>query len=431
MQIRPTKEAIRELPSFMGVYLFEQKGKPIYVGKSVNIKSRLLSHLEGGKLSTKEEKLFTESDSIDCIQTDSEFKALLLESELIKTHHPRYNVRWKDDKSYLYIKISIKDLYPKVLIARKERDTKSRYFGPFSSTQSVHQILREVRKVIPFDTQPKIGRSPCFYTKIGLCNPCPNVIEKITDQKEKAALKREYRKNIRALIQLLEGDIEKVQKNLYKKMRALTNEQEYEQALQVRNHIYRLESLSSRQRFDPNDQSSYNQSRMNTEELLHLLHLHFPQVKTVDRIECYDISNLSQKQATASMVVFTNGEPDKSQYRKFRIKDLRSSSDFEMLEETLKRRFKNKWKKPDLLVVDGGKPQVRTFLRVITELNLTIPLVGLAKNPDRLVIGTENLPTVRPKLQNPGFNMLRYMRDEAHRFAKKYHLQLRERGALF
>lgn len=431
MQIKPTKEAIRKLPSFMGVYLFKQKGKPIYVGKSVNVKSRLLSHLEAGRINAKEDKLFTESDSVECVQTDSEFKALLLESELIKTHHPKYNVRWKDDKSYLYIKITAKDQYPKVLISRKERDKNSRYFGPFSSTQSVHQILREVRKVIPFDTQPKIGKSPCFYTKIGLCSPCPNVIEKTKEATEKSRLKKEYRKNIRDLIKLLEGDIEKVQKNLYKRLKILTGDQEYELALQIRNHIFRLESLSSRQRFDPNDESSYNQSDKNIQELLHLLHLYFPLIKKVERIECYDISNLSQKQATASMVVFTKGEPDKSQYRKFKIKDLRSSSDFEMLEETLKRRFRNKWAKPDLLVVDGGKPQVRTFLRVLHELSLDIPLVGIAKNPDRLVIGDQNLPTIRPKLHNPGFNMVRYMRDEAHRFAKKYHLQLRERGAFF
>ncbi len=144
-------------------------------------------------------------------------------------------------------------------------------------------------------------------------------------------------------------------------------------------------------------------------------------------MECYDISNLSQKEATASMVVFTDGLADKSQYRKFRIKDKKLQSDFDMLEEVIKRRFNNDWDRPDLLVVDGGRPQVRRVSQVLRELHITIPLIGIAKHPDRLVISVENLPIVRPPVHSLGFGMVRAIRDESHRFAKKYHLLLRNK----
>ena len=126
------------------------------------------------------------------------------------------------------------------------------------------------------------------------------------------------------------------------------------------------------------------------------------------------------------MVVATRGQVDKSQYRKFRMKNPRLRSDFDMLAETLTRRFRNKWTKPDLLVVDGGKPQVRTVLETLGGLGIAVPVVGLAKNPDRLVLGTPALPTKRPSFHDAGFNLLRLLRDEAHRFSKKYHTSLRD-----
>ncbi|OGK18729.1 hypothetical protein A3G67_04055 [Candidatus Roizmanbacteria bacterium RIFCSPLOWO2_12_FULL_40_12] len=431
MNIKPRKTEIKKIDSFIGVYIFKSKNRPIYVGKSISVRARLLSHLENAKINAKEAKLLNETDKIETLQTDSEFKALILESELIKIHHPKYNVRWKDDKSYLYIKITIKEKYPKVLLSRKENDGKSLYFGPFSSTRNVYELLRETRKIFPFCIQKKISKSPCFYTKIGLCDPCPNGIEQLNDGKEKELYRKKYKKQIKQIVQLLKGNIESVQKNFYKRLKVFTKQEEYEQAIQMRNLILRLESLAKRQKFDPSDTSSYNQGKDNLQELIKLLALYYPKLDSIHRIECYDISNLGQKKATASMVVFTKGEPDKSQYRKFRIKNMKSNSDFQMIEEVLERRFKNKWDIPDLLIVDGGKPQIRVMLRVLAEIEKTIPVIGIAKNPDRLIVGNENLPTIRPKIHNKGFNLVQHMRDEAHRFARKYHLQLRERGAFF
>ncbi len=431
MKVSVSKDSIKKLESFIGVYIFTKKRKPIYVGKSINVKARLLSHLENAKMHPKELKLLENSDQIEAIQTDSEFKALLLEAELIKIHHPKYNVRWKDDKSHLYIRISIKDAYPKISLARRGTDSSVRYFGPFSSTQNVYEILREVRKIFPFCMQTKIGRTPCFYSKIGLCDPCPSYIENLKDKEEKSDLKRKYRKNIRRVIRLLEGKIDILQSSLYKRLKKVTEEENYEKGIQLRNIILRLENLSSRKHFDPFDVTSYNSGTQSTKELLSLLRLYFPTLDKLTRIEAYDISDLGKKHATASMVVFSEGVPSKSNYRKFKIRNPKSRSDFEMIDEVLERRFKNDWPQPDVMVVDGGKPQVRVLLRALSSFKLDLPVVGIAKKPDRLIIGVENLPTIRPKSNNQGFNMIRHMRDEAHRFARKYHLQLRERGTLF
>lgn len=377
----------KNIPSTIGIYLFLQDRVPIYIGKAVNLKARVRSHFEAAKLDTKEAAITLGADKIKIIKTPTEFQALVLESQLIQKHHPKYNVRWKDDKSYLYIKVE-----GVVKIVRKRDVHERNVFGPFASTREAENILRQIRRVVPFHSSDNIKR-PCFYSKIGLCESCPT-----SD------------KNIRKIVKILSGKVELVLRDLRKDMKRLSSGQEYEQALVLRERITAFERLIKQQL----DTRTYaDLTRKNAEEsLINLLKL-----KRLKRIECYDISNLSQKEATASMVVWQNGHIDKSQYRKFKIKNLKSRSDFEMLDEVLRRRMRNKWRRPDLLVVDGGKPQVRVFMKVTK-----IPVVGIAKNPDRLVLGKQ---TLRLPLTNPGFNLIRLLRDESHRFAKKYHLGLR------
>jgi excinuclease ABC subunit C len=134
------------------------------------------------------------------------------------------------------------------------------------------------------------------------------------------------------------------------------------------------------------------------------------------------------RQATASMIVFIDGRPEKKSYRKFRIKTVHQVSDFWMMKEVLERRLKHKeWPLPNLFIMDGGKPQVRIIKKVFKELGIAIPLVGIAKSPDRIIISNTTLQTVWFKPNSPFFNCLRYLRDESHRFAKKYHLLLRNK----
>lgn len=429
--IQNTREEILKLPTTTGIYQYiDAQGEIIYIGKSVSLKARLISHAENAKIDAKEAGIVDNAVKISIIITDSEFNALLLESQLISRHKPKYNVRWRDDKSYLYIKATIKDDYPKFFLTRQENDGKSSYFGPFPSVRTATNVLREIRKVFPFCTQRKISKQPCFYSKIGQCNPCPNNIEKIENLEEKKELKKAYKYNIRQVIKVLEGQTDLVQKDLYKTLKLQTETLDYENAIQTRDRIQRLEGLIHGKKLEPEMIADYNKSNESTQKLKELLQRYYPDLENVTRIECFDISNTSMKQGTASMVVFTDGLIDKKEYRKFKIKDLNLASDFEMMDEVLRRRFKrHQWKNPSLLVVDGGKPQVRVAQKVLADLEVQVPLIGIAKNPDRLVIGDQHFQMIRPQLNHPGFNLIRAIRDESHRFAKKYHIYLRNKKA--
>lgn len=421
-----SKGEIKKIPGGIGIYLFTHGSKIIYIGKSINIKTRLLSHIENAKVDRKEKAIINASNSVEYIVTDSEFKALILESKLIQTHHPRYNVRWRDDKSYLYIKITLKEIYPKLFMVRKEREKGAEYFGPFPSVQSTQEILRQIRKIFPFCTQIKLGK-PCFYSKIGLCSPCPSYIESLEDDEAKNQLKKKYKKNTQQIKRILMGKTDVVERQLIEDLNFLTEEERYEEAIQVRNRLLHFQRLISQQLFDTHDFQSYDRSKDSIKDLLNILCHYIPHLKSLSRIECYDISNLSQREGTGSLVVMTDGQVNKDEYRKFKIRNPRIFSDFEMLEEVLTRRFKNNWKEPDLIVVDGGKPQIRTILKILFDLQKKIPVIGIAKRPDRLIIGIENLPTIRPNMNRPGFNLIRLIRDESHRFAHKYHLYLRDK----
>lgn len=421
--IKNTVENIRNLEGIAGVYSYTLKGLPLYIGKSVLIKARLLSHRENAKTDAKEAKYALGADHITLYQTDSEFNALLLESHLIQTYRPKYNVRLRDDKSHLYIKITVAEPFPKVLMVRKENDGKSRYFGPFSSTRIVEQILKTVRRVFPFCMQEKTGKRPCFYSKIGLCDPCPNTITSPEDKKR-------YRKNIRHIIRTFEGKSDAVQKELFKELQERSDEDKFEEAIKIRDRIIMFESMFTHRLHINREEDGYNQSGNNLVELVAMLQTFLPELPAVRRIECYDISNLSQRECTASMVVFTDGQVSRGEYRKFKIRSPKNLSDFAMLEQTIRRRFRNSWERPDLIVVDGGRPQVRIVRETLKDLGVGIPLIGIAKNPDRIIVGTAGFPVIRPRLNNSGFNLIQHIRDESHRFAKKYHLQLREK-ALF
>lgn len=420
------KKSLASLPFSTGVYLFKKGNEILYIGKAVSLKARILSHFESAKLDSKEASIINNSDHIEHYLTDSEFKALVLESFLIQKYHPKYNLRWKDDKSYLYIKITIKDDFPKVFIVRKESDKKSLYFGPFPSQKDVEEILGMIRRLFPFCQQKKISKKACFYSKIGLCNPCPNEIINIKDKQKQNRLKKIYRRNIRSVITALKGNVELVLSNSYKELKKLTKKQSYEEAINLRNKIQHFEQMIFQKQFTSDISTHFNRSSEALEKLKDTLKVYFSTLQSLHRIECYDVSNLFQKDATASMVVFTDGLPDKSQYRRFRIKSKKIKSDFEMLEEIFLRRFKQKWLRPDLIIVDGGTPQVLSVKKV---LNIeSIILIGIAKHPDRIVIDAPHrLITVRPPLNNLGFNLVRSLRDEAHRFARKYHLILRKK----
>lgn len=424
-----SKSQIDVLPSSTGVYFFKKGREILYIGKSVNIKARVKSHIENAKLDRKEFLIVSNSDIIESQSVDNEFNALILESELIKKHHPKYNVVWKDGKSYLYINVTIKDEFPKVLLSRKPVNSflsgKSLFFGPFSSTRVVESLIDDIRHIVPFCTEKTLSKKSCFYSKIGLCQPCPNFIEVCTGD-SRAALKKTYRKNIRKVVKILQGKVTDILEDFYKQIKSLTNEQNYEEAIKIRNKIFRMERLINH----PTTGIDLIPNRENNLQFfVDEIKKYFPAIIKTDRIECYDISNLGEKNQAGSMVVMTKGQIDKKEYRRFKIKT-KLKSDFDRLNEVIFRRFRNDWKHPDLIVIDGGRPQVRIVLEALKKSKIEVPVLGIAKHPDRLVIGTDELPTLRFPQTNQAFNIIRLMRDESHRFANKYHRHLRKRDFL-
>jgi len=228
------------------------------------------------------------------------------------------------------------------------------------------------------------------------------------------------------IVRILKGGADVILKDLRDQMAIASKDEDYETALLVRNRLLALEQLIHLRSFE---QFEYSRAYDPEKALAQLRTLLQPILKVesipLNRIECYDISNLMQREATASMVVATDGILDKGQYRKFKIKEI-GVSDFKMLTEAITRRMGNDWPKPDILVVDGGTPQVVTIAGVLRTLGLMIPLIGIAKNPDRIVTyANGESKTFRISSHNEGFKLIQQLRDESHRFAKKYHTLLR------
>ncbi|VVA44347.1 UvrABC system protein C [Candidatus Roizmanbacteria bacterium] len=420
-----TKNQINNLPNTIGLYFFKNNKVINYIGKSVNIKARVLSHLENAKLDNKERLIIDNSNKIETIVTESEFKALILEAKLIREFQPKYNSIWKDDKSPLYVKITNNDEFPKIVITRKPSD-KSLYFGPFSSVRMVEKIINDIRRIIPFCTQKKISKKACFYSKINLCDPCPNEINNCRDE-ACLVLKKQYKKNIKQVISILNGNVKEIINSLNHQLNILIRDEHYEEAIVIRNKIFRFNRLLSLK--DDYD-FSVNNNEKRIGKLLVILKKYFPKIKALNRIETYDISNLGLKQAVGSMVVMKDGQIDKKEYRKFKIKQFGLRSDFDRLKEVINRRLKQKWMFPDLIIIDGGKPQIKAILTVFEFNKISIPLVGIAKNPDRVIVGIEGYPNLFLKNDSSVLNVIRLMRDESHRFARKYHLFLRSKDFL-
>lgn len=415
-----------------GVYLFEDaRGEIIYIGKSINVRERVNSHIHA--VGTKSQTITQEAVTIRAIPVFSELEALLLEAVLIKKHLPRYNAAARDDKHPLYIKITTRDEFPKITTARKEDDPKARYFGPFPSSSTVKSVLRQIRKVFPYCAQKRVGKNACFYAHIGLCGPCPSEIAQIADPEEKLRQIALYKSNIRKIVTLLSGKTKRLEKQLLGDMKAAVLSQNFEEAARIRDqqrqmaYITRPYQKTQAYLENPNLVADIRQGELKT--LRDVLSPYYSLPPTISRLECYDVAHTGGEATTCSLVTFVGGEPEKNLYRRFKIKHVNQIDDYASLQETLKRRLNHldDWGKPDIIVVDGGKGQVSATQQVLKEHGISIPLIGLAKRLEEIVIP---LPDGDFKVLllgkgNPGVKLLQRMRDEAHRFARSYHFKLR------
>ena len=415
----------RELPESAGLYVFFNQKTPIYIGKAINLKRRVSSYFDLD-LGIKTSKMINEAKELSYVRVFSELEALLLEAKLIRYYMPKYNITAKDDKHPLYIQIT-KEKFPRVITVRKidlRQGLSLSSYGPFPSSGNVRTVLKAIRRIFPFSDH-KLGKRGCLYSHIGLCDPCPNEISNIKNQKSKLEMGKKYCKNIQHIKSILDGKITSVQSGLIKEMKKASVDQNYEFASQIRDQIEKIEYITRPQiptEFYIQNPNLYEDVRnKELSEFKNLLTRSDLVTDNLNRIECFDIAHLSGTNATASMVTFINGEADKTLYRHFRIRQKKGDSDIDSLKEAIKRRLKHieDWGGPNLIIVDGGVSQVRAFTNIIYIMKANIPVVGIAKNPDRLIIGNQKI-----KLHGNALHLVSRIRDEAHRFARRYHHKL-------
>ncbi|MFB5608418.1 MAG: GIY-YIG nuclease family protein, partial [Candidatus Nitrosomaritimum yanchengensis] len=387
------KKNLNKLPDKSGVYLFKNADdKILYVGKAINIKNRLKSYF-ATKLERKTAAMVSAAKKISYIEVNSEIEALLLESKLVKKYKPKYNIQLRDDKSPLYIAIT-DDEYPRVVTLRQTQINNiktKKIFGPFLNSTAPKKVLKQFRKIVPFTTH-KPGKRGCVYSQIGLCNPCSSVVKNTDNLELKSELKSEYLKNIQKVSRMLSGQIKSVKKDLEKDLKSYSKKNNFEEAQNILSKIqqidYVLKQHVSADKYieNPNLLEDIRDKELAT--LKKLLKPHF-NIKNLKRIECFDVAHISGSYPTASMITFINGQPDKSLYRHFAIKNSKGNDDFLSMKEILTRRKKyldkNKWGKPDLLVIDGGKGQLSSVKKIYDDLEINIPIVGLAKRFETLV----------------------------------------------
>ncbi len=410
------KNQLTKLPDSPGVYFFnDKKGNIIYIGKASILKRRVKSYFQKNHKDYKTPLLVKNIASLKWIEASSEIEALFLEAEYIKRYKPLYNVELKDDKNFIYIKVTLSEDFPAISLVRRPSDDKARYFGPFVAGFQVKQALKYLRRIFPYYTRSDRNHSSKLEYQIGVL-PDPNIS------------KKDYRLRIRRLLLILEGKSSVLTKQLERDMKRASKAKTYELAAELRNQYLALKGLSTKIVFGKDETFNIELDKA-LEEITRLLKLN----KIPNRIECYDISNFSGGDAVSSMVVFTKGIPDQKQYRHFKM-HTPGPNDFAMMQETIRRRFSernNKWPKPDLIIIDGGKGQLSSVLSVLNELKLDIPTVGLAKRYETIIMYNTASANSFSNLNFENNSVVLYLvqriRDEAHRFAVSYHKLLRKK----
>ncbi|MDO4961883.1 MAG: excinuclease ABC subunit UvrC [Eubacteriales bacterium] len=546
------KAELKKLPTKPGVYIMHgPKDEIIYVGKAVNLKNRVRQYFQSDKNKTdKIKKMISLISRFEYIVVDSEMEALVLENNLIKENSPKYNTLLKDDKTYPYIKVTVDEHFPRVFMTRKVLKDKARYFGPYTSGTAVkdtidllHKLfrIRSCSRRLPEDTYKE---RPCLYHHLGQClGPCNAYVDEEV-----------YHRHVEHVLEFLSGKYDYVKNYLKEKMQTASDSLEFEKAIEYRELLSEIESLSASQKVTQvsmddrdiigigilgNDAVAQcffiRDGRMIGRESLHLevdakdsmgsilsafisqfysgtpyipkelwiqdepddrellenwltaargksvrivvpkkgdkeklvemavknadnqLLRDFEKLKREDvrtkgaqeeiraligleslhRIESYDISNISGFNSVGSMVVFTDGKPKTSDYRKFRIKTVSGPDDYASMREVLTRRFIRGLNQdgesfsslPDLIMMDGGKGQVHIAEEVLGELGLDIPVSGMVKDDGHRTRGLYYRGREMPiDLHSEAFKLITRIQDETHRFAIEYHKSLRSKA---
>jgi len=455
----PATEAIRKkvstLPHKPGVYLMRDRfGTVIYVGKARDLRKRVSQYFHSSRRPGWDLKFNALVDAIhdfDIHVVRSEPEAFLLEGKLIKEFHPRYNISFRDDKRFLMLKVNMNDPIPNFAFTRLKKDDGARYFGPFSNSGALRNTLALVRR--QFNLRGCRVFAPgaadykhCLYAHLKYCTaPC---IGNVTHE--------QYLEQVRAACDFIAGQCHEMKEQLEIEMRKAATAQDYEKAAGLRDLIRDLKETTKKERkFErvPYTLPLAMDPQHDLAELAKVLGLSaLPQ-----RIEGFDISNISGTFAVASLVSFKNGRPDRVNYRRFKIKTVEGQDDFASMAEVVKRRYSrllneskvegressakglesrlqaaNRLKPelqtsnlPNLILIDGGKGQLNAACAELKKLGLEkIPVIGLAKEFEEIYVPGESKP-LRLGLNHPAVKLLQRIRDECHRVANSYNAQLR------
>jgi len=539
------KTKLENLPSQPGVYLLkDNEGKIIYVGKAKSLKNRIKSYFQERAEHPRTSALISRIKDFEVVVTDSEMEALILESNLIKEHKPRYNVNLKDDKRYPYLKVTVNEPFPRILVVRRPKKDKAKYFGPYTNVKGMRQSLRLLRRLFPvrscnYALPSKRRIRLCLDYQIKRCDgPCEGLVSE-----------KDYREMINTIILFLAGKNKVLIQQLKERMDKLAQEEKFEEAARTRDQLKAVESIMQKQKMvekeeidrdviafaregsdvcvaalqvregvligrqhfylkarknipDPEVLNSFlkqyylnaaiipqeillpieiedkqiirkwlssksqkkvefilprkgekvsllNLATQNAQLLLMELLIQKKKIKrTVPHsvvalkkdlylpsfpreIVAFDISNLGPTDAVGSLVFFEDARPRKSEYRKFKIKTVKGQDDYAMMEEVVKRYFsritEEKKRLPDLVLIDGGKGQLSSTLKVLNELEIKdLNVIGLAKRLDEVFLPGKAESLMIPK-SSSSIRLLQRIRDEAHRFAITYHRGLREK----
>lgn len=408
------EEKLKLLPDAPGVYLMKDgEGSILYVGKARSIKRRVRSYFQRkGNLSPRIEALISHTKTIDYIHTPSEAEALIFEASLIKEHQPRYNVAVKDDKSFPFLKVTTNEEFPRIFIARRRKEDGARYYGPYTEAKLLRVALKIMRRLFPLRTCKVFPKSVCLNYHLGQClGPCVGRIDKAT-----------YDEIVNEARLFLEGRRDTLLKELSRKMEEASRQRAFEEAARIRDQIEALTRVAKSPRKTAVADVLY--------ELKALLGL-----GTIPAsIEAIDVSNIFGTEAVGSVISFHNGKPDKDNYRRFKIKDIKGIDDYGMIREVVRRRYKRAVEEsrslPDLVMIDGGKGHLNCAKEELEQLGLRdLPIMGIAKELERIYLPHKDAPLVL----SPGSKaslLLQRIRDEAHRFALSYHHCLKEKQTM-
>lgn len=425
---------IPNLPNAPGVYLMRDSASQIiYIGKALNLKKRVSSYFLSSKnRDAKTSALVAVIRHIDYVPTASEREALVVERRLINQYQPMFNVMWKDDKSYPYVVLTAKDDFPRVFLTRHKKRDGSLYFGPYPNVSQVRNLLHWAwrKKLFPlrpckFDIHeghplPYKKVKSCLYLHTGQCPaPCLGKISKPA-----------YKRIVERARWFFAGEKEKLISQWESEMKKLSRAKRYEEAGAVRDRIDTIQHMRERVTYREINESMLEarvkESRF-IQDLMQGLHLKKPP----QRIECFDISHIQGVEKVASMVSFDRGRPDKSQYRKFIIKTVDGIDDFKSMAEVVGRRYRRLLIEdkplPDLVLIDGGKGQLSFALAAIQSLGIKdLAVAALAKQEEEIFLPGKS-DSIRLPKDSAGHLLLRYIRDEAHRFAITFHRQRRQK----